>query len=238
MAAIFTCCLLTVMTDYYFSPHRELSPTEQVVDTFIWPSLFGVLYILAGASLETKYGLFNEKHIMVLSFFLTQTAFLVSLRKNSMSLSIMALLLGMAMPFIIEDAYDTPTAVLYSSLIISSAIGLYLYHGWALLLLAAAFGFWGAMHLHNLLALSRQDTEIIRAVVFCHWVQFWGSTMIRERLLYGSTFQVTPKAQERRQTSKRKPKLTSSMGGGHPLDRKSTRLNSSHVSQSRMPSSA
>ena len=154
-----------------------------MLDNVIWPSLFAFLYILAGVSLETGFGLFNELYIMLYCLVVTLTAFVVALRKNSMSLSVIALLAGIAMPFIIEDAYETAISVFYSFAVISSAIGLYLYHGWALLLLASSFGFWGTTHIHTLLALSRRDTDIIRTLIFIQWLCFWSATTIRERFL-------------------------------------------------------
>ena len=154
MIAVVLCCFIIGVLDYYFSVKTTLSQTEHIIDTVIWPSLFSFLYILAGVSLETGFGLFNELYIMLFCLVVTLTAFMVALRKNSMSLSVIALLAGIAMPFIIEDAYETSISVLYSFLIISSALGLYLYHGWALLLVAASLGFWGTMHVHNLLALN------------------------------------------------------------------------------------
>lgn len=196
MGAIFMCCLILAIADYYFCPSRKLNQAEKLIETFIWPLVFSILYFLAGASLETKFGLFNELVIIYLCLLITLTAFLMAMRKNSMSLAVIAVLSGMAMPFIVEDAYETPYAVAYSAAIVWGAVSLYLFHGWSTLFLVAWMSFWGAMHFHNLLALSRRDTEIIRGAVLLQWMLFWVASMVRER--FGNNISFLSRSQERR----------------------------------------
>merc|ERR1712137_951336 len=185
MFSIISCCATLAICDFYLSNRENINNSYKlkIMNRFIWPSLFGFLYLLAGVTLETGIGIFNELYIMLYCLFVTLTAFIFAFRKNSMSLSVISLLGGIAMPFIIEDAYDTSVSVIYSAVVITGALSLYLYHGWALLLVVSSAAFWGTMHLHNLLAVSRQDTDIIRAIIFFHWIGFWISTTIRERFL-------------------------------------------------------
>lgn len=196
MVSILLCCAALGILDFYFST-RKLSKFLVQCERFIWPSIFSILYILAGVSLETGLGLFNELYIMLYCLFVTLTSFIFAFRKNSMSLSIISLLAGLAMPFIIEDAYETSISVLYSFVIITFATGLYLYHGWAFLLFVSSFSFWASTYIHNQLALSRQDIDLIRAAIFIQWAMFWASTTIRERFLVHLEDEKKKKKQEK-----------------------------------------
>ena len=173
------------ITDIYLSrfDHDKFTDRQKLLEKIIFTGGIGLLYIIAGIALEIQFGIMNELYIMVYCFFVSITAFAISLKKNNQMIAILAIMAGLSMPFILEDAYETPIAVLYSSLVITCSILLYLYHGWFLLLVISAFCFWGTIDLHNELAVSRHDTDIIRTAVFVHWLEFWLSTMVREHFL-------------------------------------------------------
>lgn len=179
-SALAGCLLMAAQDIIQHTEHRLLMWVNVLA-----PSGLGILYgagILALAEITIEH----EHSILLYFLLVTAIGYCESMRLRDQSLSIVATLSGLLIPFMVEEAYDLSLAVAYSTFVIVAVMSIYLLRGWHVLVYCASICCWGCMYVHSNLVLSRKELYLVRAAIFLHWLLYWVASIVRERYVLPS----------------------------------------------------
>ena len=148
----------------------------------------GVFYITGYATFQL-YALVPYAAAFAFMVSVTLLAMLLSLRQDGSALALIGTAGGLGTPFILySGAESVGGLVLYTSLILAGACGIYAYRGWTSLLLIAFAGAWTVFWMGFPDLLYWQDTDstsdmiAMQTGVTFAWAVFWISVTGRELL--------------------------------------------------------
>ena len=177
---IMVSCIFIILSDW-LQTTKKLEQFNYITKSL--PSICtGILYIL-GIHSSDQIEFFNEPVLILYFLLVTFGTYILSLRLSDQFLSILATIIGLSIPFIIEEAYDTSLVVPYSTLVITAGLLIHLFKGWNALLFTVGIFCWICMYIHSNLVLSRRDLEVVRIYLFIQWFLFWVFPIIREYFL-------------------------------------------------------
>lgn len=145
-------------------------------------------YYITGFAAYGMLGIVGHPVAFAFMAVVTLFAFALALRQNGAVLAVIGVSGGLATPFTLYDGVGTVAGlVLYLCIVLAGAMGIYLYKGWAQLLLVAFAGYWAALLAGYAGAawagaLPVSDLAAVQTGVLFGWASLWLVPAAREAL--------------------------------------------------------
>ena len=145
-------------------------------------------YYITGFAAFQMLGVFSYPVAFAFMAVVTLLAFALALRQDGAALAVVGISGGFTTPFLLYDGEGAPGGlVLYACLVLTGAMGIYLYKGWRSLLVVSFGGYWAVLLTgpagavpNDLLPVA--DRVALQAGVIFGWVALWLVPVVREAL--------------------------------------------------------